>query len=82
MMRTLQAVLALMAMAFPDVASAVPRRPASAATRGVASVRKQHVVTSIKNVRSVYVKSLKGDRVFARRLMAEMRDMGLQFVNQ
>jgi hypothetical protein len=58
--------------------------PASAASK-VVGARKKPVVTSIKsikNVRSVYVRSLKGDQVFARRLMAEMRDMGLRFMNQ
>jgi len=38
-------------------------------------------VPSIKDVRTVYVQRLQGDRVFARRLMNEMRALGLRFVS-
>ena len=38
-------------------------------------------VQNIKNVRTVYVQRVQGDRVFARRLMNEMRVLGLRFVS-
>jgi len=38
-------------------------------------------VSSIKQVRTVYVLRLSGDRVFASRLKNEMRKMGLKFVS-
>lgn len=39
-------------------------------------------VTSIRQVRTVYVQRLTGDPVFASRLKSEMRKMGLHFVRE
>src|SRR4051812_39197117 len=37
-------------------------------------------VRSIQNMRTVYVQRIQGDRVFGRRLINEMRGLGLRFV--
>ena len=42
---------------------------------------KTRVVRNIGDVRTVYVRRLSGDREFARRLMNEMRSMGIRFVD-
>jgi hypothetical protein len=51
--------------------AAAKQRPGSDANR---------VVRSIKDVRRVFVRRIKGDRIFASSLRAEMRGMGLSFV--
>ena len=50
------------------------------AKTATSSTRSSLVVNNIKNVRTVYVRKIEGDREFARRLMNEMRLMGIRFV--
>lgn len=45
------------------------------------STRSSRVVNNIKDVRTVYVRKIEGDREFARRLMNEIRSCGLRFVD-
>lgn len=56
-------------------AKTVWAKTATSSTRS--SVR---VVHNIGDVKTVYVRKLEGDREFARRLMNEMRAMGIRFV--
>ena len=51
-----------------------------AATLKARSAATKPAVASMRDVRRVYVSRLQGDRVFARRLIAQMRVMGLRFV--
>ena len=45
------------------------------------STRSSRVVQNIRDVRTVYVRKIEGDREFARRLTNEIGSCGLRFVN-